>query len=72
MINIFLRKKFENSKDEHENKDNPNKEEKMVVNVLRDGTIVKDMSTITVPINETTKRAYELIAKANKNMKGMN
>lgn len=37
----------------------------MVINVLKDGTVVKDMSTITVPINETTKRAYELIAKEN-------
>ena len=37
----------------------------MVINILKDGTIVKDMSTITVPINESTKRAYELIAKAN-------
>ena len=35
----------------------------MVVNILRDGTEVKDMSTITVPVNETTARAYELIAE---------
>lgn len=35
----------------------------MVVNILKDGTVVKDMSKITVPRNETTIRAYELIAK---------
>lgn len=35
----------------------------MVVNILKDGTVVQDMSKITVPVNETTIRAYELIAK---------
>ena len=35
----------------------------MVINVLKDGTVVEDMSKITVPRNETTIRAYELIAK---------
>ena len=34
----------------------------MVINILKDGTIVEDISTIVVPINETTKRAYEIIA----------
>lgn len=34
----------------------------MVINLLKDGTIVEDMSTITVPINDSTIRAYELIA----------
>jgi hypothetical protein len=34
----------------------------MVVNILKNGEIVKDMSTITVPINDSTIRAYELIA----------
>ena len=42
----------------------------MVINILRDGTIVEDMSTITVPINETTIRAYELLAKAHKEREG--
>ena len=35
----------------------------MVVNILKDGTVVEDMSTVTVPRNEQTERAYELIAK---------
>ena len=35
----------------------------MVINILKDGTVVEDMSKITVPRNETTIRAYELIAK---------
>lgn len=34
----------------------------MVINVLKDGEIIEDMSKITVPINDTTIRAYELIA----------
>lgn len=40
----------------------------MVINILKDGTIVNDMSTITVPRNEKTKRAYEIIAKGAKNV----
>lgn len=35
----------------------------MVINVLSDGRIVEDLSTIIVPINEDTIRAYELLAK---------
>lgn len=35
----------------------------VVINILKDGTVVEDMSKITVPRNETTIRAYELIAK---------
>lgn len=35
----------------------------MVINILKDGTVVEDMSKITVPRNESTIRAYELIAK---------
>ena len=34
----------------------------MVVNILQDGREVADMGTITVPVNDTTVRAYELIA----------
>ena len=34
----------------------------MVINILKDGTVVEDMSKITVPRNKTTIRAYELIA----------
>ena len=34
----------------------------MIINVLKDGKVIDDMSTITVPINDTTIRAYELIA----------
>ena len=36
----------------------------MVENVLKDGTVVKDMSTVVVPRNDSTVRAYEIIAKA--------
>ena len=39
----------------------------MVVNILRDGTVVQDMSKIIVPVNETTIRAYEIIAKGGAN-----
>ena len=35
----------------------------MVINILKDGTVVEDMTKITVPRNEMTKRAYELLAK---------
>ena len=34
----------------------------MVINVLKNGEVVEDMSTITVPINDSTRNAYELIA----------
>ena len=34
----------------------------MVINVLKDGRIVEDLSTIEVPVNEKTIRAYEIIA----------
>ena len=34
----------------------------VVVNILQDGKEVADMSTVVVPINDSTVRAYELIA----------
>ena len=33
-----------------------------MINVLKDGTKVTDMSKIKVPVNEKTIRAYQLIA----------
>ena len=35
----------------------------MVINVMKDGRIVDDLSTIEVPITDETIRAYELIAQ---------
>ena len=34
----------------------------MVINVLKDGTVVDDMSKIMVPVTDETKRAYEILA----------
>lgn len=34
----------------------------MVINVLKNGEVVEDMSTIIVPINDSTRNAYEIIA----------
>lgn len=35
----------------------------MVRNVSKNGKIIKDMSKITVPINNKTVRAYEILAR---------
>lgn len=37
-----------------------------MVNILQDGSEVADMSKIKVPVNNTTVRAYELIAGSGK------
>ena len=36
----------------------------MVINILKDGRVVEDLSTIEVPVTEDTMRAYELIANS--------
>ena len=36
----------------------------MVINVLKDGTVVDDMSTIVLPVTDETKRAYDVIARS--------
>lgn len=35
----------------------------MVRNISKRGEIIKDISKITVPINEKTVRAYEMLAR---------
>lgn len=39
----------------------------MVRNISKSGELIKDISKVTVPINDKTLRAYELIAKEVKN-----
>lgn len=35
----------------------------MVINILKDGRIVEDMSSIELPVTKETKSVYELIAR---------